>query len=290
MSNSKETLDDFLTQNSEKKEDKVTGKLEDEFAKLLNDFINQSTEEVPPQKNSASNQTTTVVESGLESFVTPSENKINNSQMESGLESFITSSENKNAPQLENSLDGFIAQSGGGLDSFITPQVSGTSADGMNSSTSTIQAEAENTNISSELSSLQTLTIEKNQVAEEEKSKLKNEEKELARAVTNFKDGVIALAEKKNLKVPETDMLDPSEIIGVQFTAFLHLLQIRLQKNIGEPARRTVGVHIDRRTQIDRKETVVVARIHDHRGPGLLHLAEAANPDRLLPRRIQRRK
>lgn len=205
MSNSKETLDDFLTQNSEKKEDKVTGKLEDEFAKLLNDFINQSTEEVPPQKNSASNQTTTVVESGLESFVTPSENKINNSQMESGLESFITSSENKNAPQLENSLDGFIAQSGGGLDSFITPQVSGTSADGMNSSTSTIQAEAESTNISSELSSLQTLTIEKNQVAEEEKSKLKNEEKELARAVTNFKDGVIALAEKKNLKVPETD-------------------------------------------------------------------------------------
>ncbi len=209
MSNGKETLDDFLTQDSEKKEDQITEKLEDEFAKLLNDFINQSTEEVPSQKTSASNQTTTMPESGLESFITTSENNMNNPQTESGLESFITPTENNNAPQSENSLDSFITQPDGGLDSFITPQVSGSSTEGANSTTksqaSTIQTESESTSISSELSSLQTLTIEKNQVAEEEKNKLKNEEKELARAVTNFKDGVIALAEKKNLKVPETD-------------------------------------------------------------------------------------
>ena len=42
----------------------------------------------------------------------------------------------------------------------------------------------------------------------EEQANLKPEELELARAVANFQDGIYALAEKKNLKVPTTDYSD----------------------------------------------------------------------------------
>ena len=36
-------------------------------------------------------------------------------------------------------------------------------------------------------------------------NRLKQEEQELARAVANFQDGIVAMADKKNLKVPDTD-------------------------------------------------------------------------------------
>ena len=186
MSNDTESLDSFLTQDSEKtekKEDTTTVKLEDEFAKLLNDFINQDKEVSSQQKPQ---------EETLDSFL---------SQPESGLESFITTPDKQDRKA-------------------STSQAS---------STMTQTNSAKTINNLSELANLQTITVEKIQEGAEEKIKLKEEEKELARAVTNFRDGIIALAEKKNLQVPQTDyteeMLYPNYKPSVGKKIAQHLLE-----------------------------------------------------------------
>lgn len=162
MNNNIESLDDFLTQNTEKKEETTNTKIEDEFAKLLNDFINQDRKEGgEPQEET------------LDGFL---------SQPEGGLESFITSSEQ--AKENLVSSEPQILQSNNQL-------------------TSSNQIEVIN-NLS-ELANIQTTSVEKKQNEFEDKINLKDEERELARAVTNFRDGVISLAEKKNLKAPETE-------------------------------------------------------------------------------------
>ncbi len=173
MSDDIKSLDDFLNQNTEKKEESSTVKIEDEFAKLLNDFINQGKEASAPQKEEE---------------------------------------------KKEETLDSFVSQTGNGLDSFITPSEEPKPTEPGTSSIATQQEQnsvensfsQETINNLSDLASLQNITLEKQTVIPEEKSKLKDEEKELARAVTNFRDGIVAMAEKKNLKTPDTDYTEDS--------------------------------------------------------------------------------
>lgn len=168
MNDDIQSLDDFLNKNTDKKEESSTVKIEDEFAKLLNDFINQDKEIEKPQK--------------------------------------------------EEALDGFLEQTRSGLDSFITPSEESKQEE-PNTSSISVQQEQDNVKNSfsqetinniSDLASLQNITLEKQTVAPEENTKLKDEEKELARAVTNFRDGIMAMAEKKNLKTPDTDYTEDS--------------------------------------------------------------------------------
>lgn len=156
MSND-DSLDAFLTADmpaEEKKNNKDTS-LEDEFAKLLNDFINQDKPAAKP--------------------------------------------DNK---KTEDSLDSFLESSGSGLDSFLTSPVV------PSENTPAAQpTEVEN------LSGLEVQSVfaapetapENIQADDTAANRLKQEEQELARAVANFQDGIVAMADKKNLKVPDTD-------------------------------------------------------------------------------------
>ncbi len=148
-----ESLDAFLTSETSASGDKgdVAGNssdLEDEFAKLLNDFINQDKE---PSKLSVEEK---IQEGGLDSFITAGG---------SGLDSFVSET-----PVQEGTFDS--------LDSMLSSAV-------VPPSESVVDEDS----------------------SEPEENRLKAEEQELARAVANFQDGMYALAEKKNLKVPATD-------------------------------------------------------------------------------------
>ena len=172
-----ESLDSFLgatkqkndtdaSPNAENKaKDELSGtlnkiNLEDEFTKLLNDFIDQD-----KQKNTTTEEKTiTVTEpESLSDFISqPTGNVEENNQ---SLDSFVTDSENisqdeesLNSDDNEDSLDSLISN-------VVVPAP----------------------------------------VTEEDPRELKQEEKELARAIENFQDGMNAIASKKNLKLPKTD-------------------------------------------------------------------------------------
>lgn len=164
MAENEGSLDAFITTPAAETQQNNTAEsfnLEDEFAKLLNDFIGQDTksEETANQKAAAPETNT----GGLDSFITPTANSTSVEQTADigGLDSFIsqpsaTSGSNNN-----------------GLDGFISPSPA-----------------AEETQV---------------ETATENKSGLKSEEQELARAISNFQDGIYSIADKKNLKVPNTD-------------------------------------------------------------------------------------
>lgn len=162
MAEDNQNLDSFFekNENSENKEEKKTEEvsLENEFARLLNDFIQDG--------NSGSK------EKSLDSFISLEENDIPT---------------DKKANNEEN-LDNFITQ---------TPPSSSTN----NEATETLPKMFEKI-VASPIDS------------EENFIDLKSEEFELSRAVENFKDGIFAIANKKNLKIPETDyntkMLHPN--------------------------------------------------------------------------------
>ncbi len=166
MAENENSLDAFITSPTAapaQKNTVETVNLEDEFAKLLNDFIGQDT----PKKESenVSPQAAEALSAGLDSFITPSQSTVSSAQSgaDNGLESFITAPAPAAPAETGNS----------GLESFVTPAAP----------TSSAPAE---------------------KVSEPENS-LKPEEQELARAIANFQDGIYSIADKKNLKVPETD-------------------------------------------------------------------------------------
>ena len=172
MSND-DSLDAFLTADmpaEEKKNNKDTS-LEDEFAKLLNDFINQDKPAAKP--------------------------------------------DNK---KTEDSLDSFLESSGSGLDSFLTsPVVPSENTPAAQPQQTSFNAESvENAAQPTEVDNLSGLEVQSVSAAPETApeniqaddtaaNRLKQEEQELARAVANFQDGIVAMADKKNLKVPGTD-------------------------------------------------------------------------------------
>lgn len=158
------TLDAFITTNTgqepqKQTEEKKEVRLEDEFAKLLNDFIQHD------QEQEKKLQATLVAEP------TPTPQKQNKAEAE-GLENFL---QNMNLNE--------------------------------NSTTSANQPQAQTPATQSAVSA-----VTANQTVDNDG--LKAEEHELARAVSNFQDGIYALADKKNLKMPTTDynpkMLSPN--------------------------------------------------------------------------------
>lgn len=169
MSND-DSLDAFLTADmpaEEKKNNKDTS-LEDEFAKLLNDFINQD-------KPAA---------------------KLDNKKT-------------------EDSLDSFLESSGSGLDSFLTsPVVPSENTPAAQPQQTSFNAESvENAAQPTEVDNLSGLEVQSVSAAPETApeniqaddtaaNRLKQEEQELARAVANFQDGIVAMADKKILKYP----------------------------------------------------------------------------------------
>lgn len=157
------SLDAFISQPEAKAQpDNVAEaiNLEDEFAKLLNDFIGQdsktSTKEDAPVAQAEPQ--------GLDSFITP----------ENVSKSSVTQEK--------------TPSSNVGLDSFITQTVP--------------LSDTQNAKEKNEANTAQ--SAEKS-VVEKETNGLKAEEYELARAISNFQDGIYSIADKKNLKVPETE-------------------------------------------------------------------------------------
>lgn len=108
------SLDAFITTPEAKPQSETateTVNLEDEFTKLLNDFIGQDSKQQVEPKNVDSPKET----SGLDSFITPTKNETDTAAASVGLDSFITPS----AAAPANSQN-----SATGLDGFVTPELS----------------------------------------------------------------------------------------------------------------------------------------------------------------------
>ena len=208
MADNENGLDSFLSTNEtnqvenskptpqqEVKQTESTS-LEDEFTKLLNDFISQdSTDSATNEPQQSEQKSSESMDSGLDGFMTQE-----TSPQEAGLDSFTASSSDGDG------LDSFASSpsDSGGLDSFTT-------------STPTTEGEQslsdfQDTDSGELLDTLVSPTEEADESTEE--GGLKAEEQELARAIANFKDGVEAMASNKNLKMPQTDynetMLEPN--------------------------------------------------------------------------------
>ena len=112
-----------------------------------------------------------------------SSNESNSSNIENEfadlLNSFINSESTPEKIKQNDELDEFL--------SSATTEVDGESLD--NLFTAPVQKNNEKTIISSSA----------------QEKRLKQEEQDLARSISNFQDAVITMADKKNLKIPETD-------------------------------------------------------------------------------------
>lgn len=181
MAENEDTLDSFLNnpveqnqpqQKNTEKENKIVN-LEDEFAKLLNDFINQDNK---PASSPTAPQPSAPAQSSA-----PNE----------GLDSFLTNT--VNPPQSSN------PPAAGGLDSFISPAAPAPSPNA-NAASKVNGGKKESLD-----SMLSNTVVAAPTTVDENKSALKQEEQELSRAITNFQDGIYALADKKNFNVPSTD-------------------------------------------------------------------------------------
>ena len=201
-------LDSFLTtgNNNENTDNNSQNKgaeidLEDEFAKLLNDFVNQGSSKpittATPTDNSLDNlvtsQNETAPSSGLDKLISETP-----ATTIDGLDNFIS------APQTESNggLDGLITQqtpeqSTDDIDSLVSPQAPSSSSGGLDD----LVTEEPRENISGGLDELVT---EEEQTSTEERG-LKEEEYELAQKIKNFQDSMTVLSMKKNLKLPNTD-------------------------------------------------------------------------------------
>ncbi|MBO5037904.1 MAG: hypothetical protein J6C85_00395 [Alphaproteobacteria bacterium] len=177
MSDDKQGLDSFLTtETSAPKEESQAVNLEDEFAKLLNNFITDNAEN---KEVTQPEQSSTPATGGLEGFI---------------------SQPQQEAPTTSG-LDGFISQSqpeATGLDSFLTPfeEKQPTRNEAPVQETQSLDTLITNVEVPAPVAVSET---------ENSENPMHSEEQELARAVTNFQDGVYALADKKNLKMPQTD-------------------------------------------------------------------------------------
>lgn len=181
--------------------------LEDEFTKLLNDFISQDSSSSTPSEpqQTATNTPNESMGSGLDGFMTQE-----TVSQENGLDSFSSS------PSEGDGLDSFASSSseGDNQDSYNSPSESG-GLDGFVSSESGEEQSLSDFQDTDSGELLDTLISPEEESAEtSEEGGLKAEEQELARAITNFKDGVEAMASSKNLRMPQTDynetMLEPN--------------------------------------------------------------------------------
>lgn len=196
MADENSELDSFLTtENADNKSNKEAEiNLEDEFAKLLNDFVNQG---------SSSSST----DNSLENLATPQ----NQAPASGGLDSFITE-----APSATGGLDNFASSSAtettGGLDGFVTKEETAQPASSLDSFVSNPAPSAPSGGLDDLVTApattpsddLDGLITSKENVQAEERG-LKEEEYELAQKIKNFQDSMTVLSMKKNLKLPQTD-------------------------------------------------------------------------------------
>ncbi len=225
MVNELDNLDSFLSANTsstplKKEEDLKPSQpqssentdIETEFSRLLSKFINGDTSDTvdgffePSKKDS------------LDSFLSQSPSNATPNQAAGGLDSFLTTQPSSGAQS--SGLDSFLttqspseAQSSG-LDGFLTPQTS----------SQTTSATLDSTITSSSPNTKQPTS---NIDVDELNKDLKQEEAELARAILNFKDGIIAITQRKKIKTPQTDynddMLKPNykPSVGKKIAQFL---------------------------------------------------------------------
>ena len=211
MADENSGLDSFLTpesnnQNTENKEQaqETEINLEDEFAKLLNDFVNQGnstpaeTTTDSPLDNLATPQNQSV-SGGLDSFVTETP-----ATPTGGLDSFVSSA--PDSAEAVNGLDEFVTQeteeqSTGGLDSMVSTPAPSSSSSGLDDLVTSTPTSDSSTNTSEGLDGLVT---PKTETTTEERG-LKEEEYELAQKIKNFQDSMTVISMKKNLKLPQTD-------------------------------------------------------------------------------------
>lgn len=194
-------LDTFLKPDDEQSEGQNNNtndadvSLEDEFTKLLKDFIGQDSEPAPQSNEPAQ-------ESSLDSFETEPESPENNNDV-GGLDGFVSEDSGDSLDSFESAPSEEKQPEAAGLDGFVTPaEESG--LDNLVSSEETPVGEG----------SLEGMISETAEEPTEKEDALKSEEQELARAISNFQDGVTAMASNKNLKMPKTDyteaMLKPN--------------------------------------------------------------------------------
>jgi hypothetical protein len=209
MANENSGLDSFLTpednnQNTENKEQNagVGINLEDEFAKLLNDFVNQGSPK-PTETSSSS-------DSSLDNLMT-SQNQPASTE---GVDGFVTETSSTSTGGLDNYVSSSTTEPTGGLDGFVTQETTEQSAGGLDDLVS-----APTPSTSGSLDELVTpeddsqaginggldgfVTPEAEPAAEERG--LKEEEYELAQKIKNFQDSMTVISMKKNLKLPQTD-------------------------------------------------------------------------------------
>jgi len=209
MANENSGLDSFLTpednnQNTENKEQNVgVGiNLEDEFAKLLNDFVNQGSPK-PTETSSSS-------DSSLDNLMT-SQNQPASTE---GGDGFVTETSSTSTGGLDNYVSSSTTEPTGGLDGFVTQETTEQSAGGLDDLVS-----APTPSTSGSLDELVTpeddsqaginggldgLVTPEAEPAAEERG-LKEEEYELAQKIKNFQDSMTVISMKKNLKLPQTD-------------------------------------------------------------------------------------
>lgn len=198
MSDNTDSLDGLLSGTAKEEQNLTIDNndyisLEDEFASLLNDFIQQDDKKESPKDTGLDSMLTSDTQSGLDSFASSSNSDSLDSFASSnnigGLDSFVSSGASSGG------LDSFLTKddSSSGLDGFVTG--GGSSSGGLDSLISPTQ---KNDN-------KKTAENSQTPASNEEKDTIKTEEQELARAMSNFQDAIYAMADKKNLKVPETD-------------------------------------------------------------------------------------
>ncbi len=209
MANENSGLDSFLTpednnQNTENKEQNagVGINLEDEFAKLLNDFVNQGS----PKPT----ETSSLTDSSLDNLMT-SQNQPASTE---GLDGFVTETSSTSTGGLDNYVSSSTTEPTGGLDGFVTQETTEQSAGGLDDLVS-----APTPSTSGSLDELVTpeddsqaginggldgLVTPEAEPAAEERG-LKEEEYELAQKIKNFQDSMTVISMKKNLKLPQTD-------------------------------------------------------------------------------------
>ena len=113
MAENEVSLDAFITEPTvDPQQNNVmeTVNLEDEFAKLLNDFIGQ---DIKSQEttNSQSSIIAAAASTGLDSFVTQDNAEKSQSSANIGLDSFVTAPETIKTSTNNNGLDGIITPS-----------------------------------------------------------------------------------------------------------------------------------------------------------------------------------
>ena len=184
--------------------------LEDEFAKLLNDFVNQgNTPSQPTPATPTPSIPSTPISAnstgGLDGFITSQENTVVTNDV--GLDSFTSVTPSEANEGLDNLITNTSpAPVSGGLDGLITPSAEPSSAGGLDGLITNNAQTPPNPDGFGGLDSLITPAMD-NSTEEKTSTGLKEEERELAQKIKNFQDSMTVISMKKNLKLPQTDYI-----------------------------------------------------------------------------------